>query len=324
MHPLLIGLLVVLVATIALLAWMHLRRPAARRYALDGTRVLITGGNSGIGRATATALARDGAEVIITARDAERGATAVDDIRAASGSDRVSVLPLDLGDTADIRAFATSFTERYDRLDVLVNNAGLISGDRCTTADGFELTFGVNHLGPFLLTHLLLDLLRSSAPSRIVNVASTAHKGASLDLDDLMCEDGPYVALSVYGRSKLANVLFTRELARRLEGTGVTANAVHPGTVRTGFGADGDTGPLFTLLLRIARPFFLSPEQGARTPVHVAASPDLAGTTGAYFDAMRPARTSAAARDDDLAAALWERSEQLLGLDAGAAPGATR
>jgi NAD(P)-dependent dehydrogenase (short-subunit alcohol dehydrogenase family) len=282
---------------------------------MDGRTVVITGGNSGIGKAAAVDLARAGARVVITARDPGRGAAARDDIAAASGSDQVELSVFDLADLASVRAGAADLLERCPRLDVLVNNAGLILSDRRLSADGYEATFAINHLGPFLLTTLLLDRLKESAPARVVNVASTAHNFArrGMVFDDLMAERS-YKPMEVYGRSKLANILFTTELARRLEGTGVTANCLHPGSVATGYARDGDTTGFMAWGTRIYAhlPISLTPEQGARTTVYLASSPDVAGTTGAYFAKCREKTPSAAARDDAAAARLWAVSEELV------------
>lgn len=289
---------------------------------MQGKHVLITGGNTGIGKATATELARRGASVTITSRSPARGEAAVAEIRQGSGSDAVDVMSLDLASLADVRRFAAEFLASHSRLDVLVNNAGLILSERSETVDGFETTFGVNHLGHFLLTNLLLPRLKQSAPSRIVVLSSDAHRAAfGLDFDDLQARRG-YQGFRVYARSKLANLLFVVELAERLRGTGVTANAVHPGFVRSSFGADGDTGALMTLVLKLGSPFALTVDKGARTSVHVASAPELADTSGEYFVRSRKTRPSRAAQDRTAALRLWELSERLTGLapaDAGAA-----
>jgi NAD(P)-dependent dehydrogenase (short-subunit alcohol dehydrogenase family) len=280
---------------------------------MTGKTVVITGANSGIGLETAVALARAGAKTVITARDRTRGETAVTDIRARSGRDDVDLVLFDLGSIASVRQGAADILARCDRIDVLVNNAGLVLSDRRETADGFEATFGVNHLGPFVLTELLLERIKDSAPARIVNVASTAHKGArkGLDFDDLQSTHG-YGGMQVYSKSKLANIYFTTELARRLEGTGVTVNCLHPGTVVTGFGRDGDASGLFAFGLEVIKPFILSAEQGARTSVYLASSPEVAGVTGQYFVKCKARKPSAAARDDEAAARLWKTSEELV------------
>ncbi len=280
---------------------------------MSGKTVVITGGNSGIGKATAVAFAKAGGRVVITARDAARGQRAVADISAASGSQHVELVVFDLSDLASVRSGAAEILERCPRIDVLINNAGLVLSYRLLSVDGFEATFATNHLGPFLLTELLLDRIKASAPARIVNVASTAHKGArrGLNFDDLQFEHG-YSAMTSYSASKLENIYFTTELARRLSGTGVTVNSLHPGTVRTGYGRDGDTGGALGFGIKIAAPFFLSPEKGARTSVYLASSPDVATVSGKYFAKCKARTPSKAARDEAAAARLWEVSERLV------------
>lgn len=281
---------------------------------MDGKFVVITGANAGIGKEAAVALAGRGAHVIGTARDPERGQAALDEIRARSGRDDAEILPLDLASFASIRAFASGVLDRYDRVDVLVNNAGAVLSDRRETADGFEMTFGVNHLGHFLLTELLVERLRASAPARVVVVSSGAHKSArgGLDFDDLQAERR-YRPFLVYGRSKLANILFTRELARRLDGSGVTANSLHPGFVRSDFGLGGDMSGIVTAGFKlVARPFAISPERGAQTTVYLASSPEVTDVTGWYFYKSAPASTSKFAADDDAARRLWDVSEELV------------
>jgi NAD(P)-dependent dehydrogenase (short-subunit alcohol dehydrogenase family) len=281
---------------------------------LDGRVVLITGGNAGIGKESAVALASMGAQVVFTARDAARGTEALAEIRTRSDNDAVDVMPLDLARFASVRAFAKRWSDEHDQLDVLVNNAGLILNSRRETDDGNEMTFQVNHLGPFLLTQLLRDQLVAGDDARVVNVASDAHSSArrGLDFDDLQSRRH-YRGFRVYGKTKLANILFTRELARRWDDTGVTANAVHPGFVASSFGRDGDTGRFGALLFPLLKPFALSPEQGARTQVYVASAPELAGVTGGYWVKSAPATPSTAAQDDAAAARLWEVSEELVG-----------
>jgi len=277
--------------------------------------VIVTGGNSGIGKAAATALATAGARVVITARNEQRGRDAVADIAAASGSQQVELSVFDLADLSSVRAGAADLLERCLRIDVLLNNAGLILSERQLSADGYEATFATNHLGPFLLTDLLLDRLRASAPSRIVNVASTAHNFArrGMVFDDLMA-DRSYRPMEVYGRSKLANILFTVELAKRLEGTGVTANSLHPGSVSTGYARDGDTTGLMAWGVKVYNllPISLTPEKGARTSVYLCSSPEAEGVTGTYFAKCKEKVPSANARDEAAAARLWQVSEELV------------
>ena len=277
---------------------------------LTGQTILITGGNSGIGKAAATQLAALGARVIITARDVGRGEQAVAEIQRGSGG-RAEMRSLDLARLGSVAEFATAFRAETERLDVLILNAGIMSTQRRTTQDGFELMFQVNHLGHFLLTRLLQPLLTAGAPSRVVVVASVAHKRGRIDFDDLQSEQR-YAGMSAYATSKLANVLFAAELARRLQGTRVTANSLHPGTVRTGWGADGDATGLLDVGLRLARWAFLSPEQGARTVVHLAASPEVAGSTGGYYVRSRLRQPAPQGRDAAAARRLWEVSEQLV------------
>jgi NAD(P)-dependent dehydrogenase (short-subunit alcohol dehydrogenase family) len=287
---------------------------------MDGRTVVVTGASSGIGKATASALAAAGAQVVITARDAGRGRRAADDIRRTSGSDAVDLVLFDLGDLSSVRSGAAELLERCPSIHVLVNNAGLVLSDRRETPDGFEATFAINHLGPFLLTQLLTDRLVASAPARIVNLTSDAHKSArrGLDFDDLQSSRS-YKGMQVYGRSKLANILFTTELARRLAGTGVTANCCHPGVVATGFGRDGDTTGVFAFGVKVIKPFVLTPEKGARTSVYLATSPEVADVSGRYFVKCKEAQPTAAARDPEAAARLWAASEELV-----AAAGASR
>lgn len=282
---------------------------------MDTKVVLITGGNAGIGKETAVGLAQQGARVLITSRDAERGAGALAEILDRSGSAAVEVVALDLADLASVRRCAAEVLQRTDRLDVLVDNAGLVMSRRTQTADGFETTFGVNHLGHFLLTNLLLDRLRASAPSRVVVVSSDAHKQArhGLDFDDLQSERS-YRPFVVYGKTKLANIYFARELARRLEGTGVTANSLHPGFVASRFARDGDTGSLLQLAMLLARPFAISQVAGARTSIWLASSSDVDGVSGLYFYKCASAHTSKAGADDEAAKRLWAVSEELVGL----------
>jgi NAD(P)-dependent dehydrogenase (short-subunit alcohol dehydrogenase family) len=280
---------------------------------MTGKTVIITGANSGIGLETAVGLARAGATTVITARDRARGEAAVTDIRARTGHDDVHLVLFDLGSLASVRDGAAEILSRWDRIDVLVNNAGVVLSDRRETGDGVEMTFAVNHLGPFLLTELLLDRIKQSAPARIVNVASTAHQGArkGLDFDDLQSTRA-YGGMQVYSKSKLANIYFTTELARRLEGSGVTVNSLHPGTVATGYGRDGDSSGLLAFGLKVIKPFILTAAQGARTSIYLASSPDVEGVTGRYFVKNKARTPSRAAQDDEAARRLWKISEELV------------
>jgi NAD(P)-dependent dehydrogenase (short-subunit alcohol dehydrogenase family) len=284
---------------------------------MSGKTVVVTGGNSGIGLETAMALSAAGAKTVITARDASKGSAAVEQIRARSQNPDVNAVVFDLASLASVRDGAAKILERCPRIDVLVNNAGLMQSVRSETADGFETTFGVNHLGPFLLTALLLERIKESAPARIVNVASDAHKSArgGLHFDDLQSTRG-YRGMQVYGRSKLANIYFTSELAERLAGTGVTVNCLHPGTVSTGFARDGDSKGVISFGIRLVAPLFLTPEKGARTSIFLASSAEVEGVTGQYFVKCKQEAPSRAAQDRDAARQLWEVSESLVGLDA--------
>ena len=280
---------------------------------LTGKTCFVTGATSGIGEETALAFARMGARVGVLARSRERAEQTRERI-ARDTSTEIDIVECDLASLSSIRSAAEDVLERFDALHVWVNNAGVVATSRKTTADGFELTFGVNHLGPFLLTNLVLSRIRESAPARIVNVASEAHRFAKqgLDWDDLQNERG-YKTFRVYGESKLANILFTRELARRLEGTDVTANSLHPGEVATRLGSDN--GIFARTLVKVLKPFLSTPAKGAQTQVHVATAPELEGKTGLYFDDCRERRPNRWAEDDESARRLWEVSERLVGLD---------
>lgn len=272
--------------------------------------VLITGGSSGIGRETALGLARLGAHVVLVGRDAARSAAAQREIQARSGNPAVDVLLADLAAQAEVRRLAAEVLARYPRIDVLINNAGGLYARRQLTVDGFEMTFALNHLAYFLLTNLLLDRLRASAPARIINVASQAHSG-TLDFSDLQ-NARRYSGFRAYQLSKLANLLFTYELARRLAGSGVTVNAAHPGPVASGFGRNN--GALWRLGFRLIGPLMRSPAQGAATSIYLASAPELAGVSGKYFADCREARSSRDSHDPAAALRLWEASERLGGL----------
>jgi NAD(P)-dependent dehydrogenase (short-subunit alcohol dehydrogenase family) len=275
---------------------------------MHGRICLVTGANSGIGKAAAAALARMGAHLLMVCRDRERGEQAQAEIAGESpDSAVVELFVADLGSQQSVRALSDELHRRFDHVNVLVNNAGAYLNTRQVTPDGLEETCAVNHLGAFLLTNLLLDLLEAGAPSRIVNVSSGAHLNAHIDFDDLQAERH-YSGWKAYGQSKLANVLFTYELARRLEGTGVTVNAVHPGVVRTNF---GKSGGFIRFGTRIAGPFMLTPEKGADTVIWLASSPEVEGVTGKYFVRRKPSRTSAEARDRAVQERLWKVSADL-------------
>jgi retinol dehydrogenase 14 len=283
---------------------------------MQGRTVVVTGGNSGIGLETAAALAAMGARVLVCARNADKGRAAVADITQRNDCHaQVQLVVFDLGDLASVRRGATEILELVPKIDVLVNNAGLVLSERRETVDGYEATFAINHLGPFLLTNLLLDRLRESGPARVVTVASGAHRSArtGIPFDDLQSTKR-YGGMRVYGESKLANILFTLELARRLEASAVTANALHPGTVRTGYGADGDTGGLLAFGLKISSPFFLTPAKGAQTSIYLASSPEVEGVSGRYFYKGKPIEPRPPARDPEAARRLWQVSEELVGL----------
>lgn len=274
-----------------------------------GKVCLVTGATGGIGLITAQTLAARGAEVVLVSRSADKCASVAAQIKAQTGNDKVSFIAGDLSSTAQVRSVAERFLAGHDRLDVLVNNAGAVFTTRQESADGYEMTLALNHLNYFHLTQLLLDCLLASAPARVVNVSSEAHKMAAMDFDDLMAER-KYSAFTVYGRSKLANVLFTYELARRLEGSGVTANALHPGFVASNFGRSN--GGVWNMLMPVVQLFAISPERGAETSLHLAASPAVEGVTGQYFDKKQPVRSSPASYDTAAQRRLWEVSEELV------------
>jgi NAD(P)-dependent dehydrogenase (short-subunit alcohol dehydrogenase family) len=274
---------------------------------MRGRVCVITGANRGIGRATALGLARRGATVVMLCRDPERGERAQDDVRRESGNPDVSLVVCDLASLASVRAAATVVAARHPAVHVLVNNAGVNVARRAESADGVELTFAVNHLGPFLLTNLLVPLLEAGAPSRVVNVTSTFERFGRIRFDDLQSARR-YGAVRAYNQSKLATVLFTYELAERLAGTGVTANCVHPGLVATDLMRDWPRW-----LRALYEPFLLTPEHGARAVIHVATAPELEGVTGKYFHRARETRSSRRSYDVEARRRLWRVSEELTG-----------
>jgi retinol dehydrogenase 14 len=280
---------------------------------MAGKTVLITGGTAGIGKATALGLATMGAHVAITGRDPARTEAAAGQVHAAGGG-QVGAFVADLSSQSEVRRLAGEVLQRLSRIDVLVNNAGGYWNTRHITVDGLEHTLALNHLAPFLLTHLLLDRLTHSAPARVVTVSSHAHADGRIDFDDLQGERS-YSGARAYNQSKLANVLFTYELARKLQDTSVTANVLHPGVVNTSFGADDPAG-VQRLLVPFMRPFMKTPAQGAATPIHLASEPDLEQVTGRYFANSKPKKSSQRSYDEATAARLWQVSADLVGLSA--------
>jgi NAD(P)-dependent dehydrogenase (short-subunit alcohol dehydrogenase family) len=278
---------------------------------MQGKRVLITGASSGIGKATALGLARQGAAVVMVARDEQRGRRALEDVKRRSGSDDIELLIADLSTRDAIRALAAEVRERYDRVDVLINNAAILTGTRRTTPEGFEMQFFVNHVAYYMLTCLLAGLLRESAPARIVNVASTAHQNGEVNLDDLGSEESAYSGWQAYANTKLMNVLFTYELARRLEGSGITANCVHPGVIHTNL--LNNYSWVLSRMFHALQVFFKKPAEGADTPVYLAADPAVAGTSGRYFARREPADTLEISYDRDLQRRLWDATEAIAG-----------
>jgi retinol dehydrogenase 12 len=272
---------------------------------------LVTGATHGIGLESARALATAGASVLVHGRDKARAADVAAMLARTTGNPRVSAVQADFARLADIRRLAQELDAQLPRLDVLINNAGMMSAVRATSAEGYDLTFAVNHLAPFLLTNLLLPKLKHSSPARIVVVASTAHRGARLDFDDLMNAKVSGL-LPAYSRSKLANILFTRALARRLDGTGVTVNALHPGLVQSHIFRDSRL--LRIVLGGVGRFFMLTPAQGARTSVYLATSPEVAGASGGYYERCRLIDPSPAAQDELDGERLWRESARLTGL----------
>jgi NAD(P)-dependent dehydrogenase (short-subunit alcohol dehydrogenase family) len=277
---------------------------------MTGRTVLVTGGTGGIGKATAIGLAALGARLGIVGRDGARAGAAASDVRAASGNQAVDVFTADMSSLAETRRLAGEVLDAYPRLDVLVNNVGGYWSTRHVTADGLEHTFAINHLAPFLLTDLLLDRLKASAPARIVTVSSGVQAQGRLDFDDLQGERG-YSGRKAYNQSKLANVVFTYELARHLHGTGVTATVLHPGVVRTAFASE-DPPPMFKVMLPLLKPFMKSPEEGAATSIYLASSPQVQGVTGRYFVNCRPKTSTKSSYDTAAAARLWQISAELV------------
>jgi len=275
---------------------------------LKGKVCMVTGATAGIGIVTAKALAQQGATVIVAGRNKEKSVSTVDQIRKETGNHDVEYILADLSVQKEVRKLADDFKSKFKRLDILVNNAGAIFDKRFETADGLEITFALNHLSYFLLTDLLLDTIKVSAPSRIINVSSDAHKGAKINFDDIQGKK-KYGAMRAYGQSKLANILFTYELARKLEGSGVTSNALHPGFVASSFGSN--MRGAFRLILRFLQLFAMSSENGAETSIYLATSPNVANINGKYFVKKKEVRTSVKSYDKNIGEKLWKVSEEL-------------
>ena len=292
------------------LSSMSESQASADKLPMAGKVVLVTGGTGGIGKATAIGLAAIGARVAITGRDLNRAEEAAADIRAVSGNPAVDAFAADMTSQAEVRRLAGAVLNAYPRLDVLINNVGGFWAHRHQTADGLERTFALNHLAPFLLTNLLLDRLKASAPARVVTVSSGASAMGRIDFDDLQGARN-YSGQRAYNQSKLANIMFTNELARRLEGTGVTANSLHPGVVRTNFGAE-DQAWLFTVVSRVVLPLLKTPAQGAQTSIYLASSSDVDGVTGQFFANRKPKTANNLAYDTNMTARLWHVSADLI------------
>jgi retinol dehydrogenase 12 len=287
--------------------------PEPRVPTMTNKTCVVTGANSGIGKETALGLARMGARVVLVCRNQEKGQQAFEDIRNGSGSAQIDLLIADMSSFASVRALAEQICQRYPRLDVLINNAGTAIVRRAASADGIELTVAGNHLGPALLTLLLLDRLKSSAPSRIVNVSSEAHRSARLDLNDIQFATRPYNGLGAYGQSKLLMNAFTFELARRLQGTGVTVNCLHPGVVATNIWPT-DAPLILRVIMTVAKPFMLTPKRGAQTSIYLATSPEVATVSGEYFIKSKRAESSPLSRDPKVIAGIWQWTEKTLGV----------
>lgn len=279
---------------------------------MKGKIVLITGATSGIGRETALGLAKKGATLVLVGRSREKLDRTMSEIASQTGNRQLDSLVCDLTSMESVRRLAADFRAKYRRLDVLINNAGEIVSERKTTIDGYEYTLALDHLSHFLLTMLLMDIMKPSAPSRIINVSSSAHIFGHIDFDDLMGEK-KYKAMRAYGQAKLANLLFTYELARRLAGTGVTANALHPGVVRTNLGSGTKGG--WRILFMLEKPFAINARKGAETSIYLASSSEVTGTSGKYFAKKKEKRSSKEAYDESVAKRLWNESARLTGVE---------
>ncbi|XP_061777616.1 retinol dehydrogenase 12, like [Nerophis ophidion] len=278
---------------------------------LEGKTVLITGANTGIGKETAVDLAGRGAKIIMACRDMEKAQAATKEVIERSGNDNVVCMKLDLADSKSITEFAQAINQGEPKLNILINNAGVMVCPYGKTADGFEMQIGINHMGHVLLTYLLLDLIKRSAPARIVTVSSMAHSWGTIKLDDINSEKH-YDKQKAYAQSKLANVLFTRSLAKRLQGTGVTAYSLHPGVVQTDLWRHLNGPQRF--MMKLVSPFTKSSEKGAKTTIYCAVDPALENESGGYYSDCAPANCSAEGKDDALAQKLWELSCQMLNI----------
>lgn len=275
---------------------------------MQGKICLVTGSNSGIGKVTARELARMGATVVMLCRNRAKGEAAQAEIQAATGNQHVSLIVADLASQAEIRRAAAEFQQQHSQLHVLIHNAGGINNTRKLTPDGLETTFAINHLAPFLLTELLLDTLKASAPARVINVSSIAHVSGKIDFEDLQGARR-YGTWRAYGQSKLAMILFTYELANQLKGSGVTVNALHPGAIASNF--DSGLGSVTRWGWRLFAPFMSSVEQGAQTTLYLATSPEVEGVTGKYFANQREKRSSGRSYDESARLRLWQVSKDL-------------
>jgi len=291
-----------------LMTWYLRRAKYSKPTKINGKVVIITGANTGLGKANAIDLAKRGGKIYIACRDKSRGEAALKEIKQDSGSENVHFIQLDLASLESIREFSKKFHEKEKQLHILVNNAGLVAASREHTKDGFELTFGVNHLGHFLLTNLLLDLLKKSSPSRIVVVSSLGHRRGTIHKHDLMGVNW-FGKFSAYSQSKLANILFANELSRRLKGTGVTVNSCHPGLVETEIGRRSTA---FKAMMMVFKPWSKTPLEGAQTQIRLAVDPELESVTGKYFDNCQEAKTAKAAQDEETASWLFKKSAELV------------
>lgn len=281
---------------------------------MHGKICVVTGASNGIGKETARALARDGAHVVMLCRDRDRGEAARSDIRASAPDARVGLVIADLSSQASVKQVAAEIVAEHPRVHVLVNNAAISIDYREKSVDGVELVLATNHLGPFLLTHLLADALAAAAPSRVVTVSSALQKGARIHWDDLEYERTPYSMMKVYAQSKLMNVMFTYELSRRWKDRGVMANCLHPGVIHTGL-LGGVRNPLMRGLIRVAQVFFKPADQGAEGSVYLASAPELKSKTGGYYVDRKLAKTNPVTYDQEAVTRLWRTSETYLGLD---------